>query len=338
MQGRARRLAAMIVGALALGVSLPVGAHAATNVTLATGFKPDVEFAPYYVAQDLGYYRAAGLNVTISYDKLPNLPQSVASGQFAFGTAGGDAALLGRSKGADIQMVAQQYQQYPVGAMWLASGGPKINTPADLKGKRIGISSPGSSTDYGLSVLLQAGHLKRSDVKVVAVGFTETEALINHQIDVAMTFTDNEPVNALALGHPVHVMRVAKYKALTPTGIIAGHKLIQSNPGEVKAFVQATMRGMKYTLQHPDAAFKIAMKRQPEVVDRKQVSIQRLILTARLSYQQPPKGHPLGWSNPASWPVTENFLESIGSIPKKTAPRLDRTFTNQFVTQANVRM
>jgi NitT/TauT family transport system substrate-binding protein len=337
MHGR-RRVAAALAAALTVALWAPAGAHALTNVTFATGFKPDVEFTPYYVAQDLGFYKQAGLNVSINYDKLANLPQSVASGQFAFGSSSGDTALLARSKGADIKMVAQQYQQYPVGAMWLASGGPKITKPADLKGLRIGISSPGSSTDEGLSVLLQAAHLKRSDVKVVSVGFTETEALINHQIDVAMTFTDNEPVNALALGHPVHVMKVANYKSLVPPGIIAGANLIRKSPKEVQGFVTATMRGLKYTIQHPDAAFKIAMKRQPEVVDRHQVSIQRLILTARLDYQRAPKGHPLGWSDPNGWPTTLNFLKSIGSITNQTQPRLSRTYTNQFTNQANVRL
>ncbi len=258
MQGRAHRLTAVAAGVLAAAAMTPAVAGAATNVTVALGFKPDVVSAPYYVAQDMGYYKAAGLNVTLNYDKLPNPPQAVADGtQFQFGSSGGDAALLGNSKGAAVQVVAQQYEQYPVGAMWLADGGPKIVTPADLKGKTIGISSPGSSTDYGLSALLQAGHLKRSDVKVIAVGFTETEALINKQIDVAMTFTDNEPVNARALGHPVHVMRVANYKNLVSTGIIAGRKLIKNNPALVAAFVKATMRGEKFTLQHPDAAFKI---------------------------------------------------------------------------------
>src|ERR1700754_1756630 len=241
MQGRARRLTAVAVGVLGVGAVTPGAAGAATNVTVALGFKPDVVSAPYYVAQDMGYYRQAGLNVTLNYDKLPNPPQAVADGsKFQFGSSGADNALIGAAKGAGVQIVAQQYTEYPVGAMWLADGGPKITKPSDLKGLRIGISTPGSSTDIGLSALLQAGHLKRSDVKVTAIGFTETEALINKQIDVAMTFTDNEPVNARALNHPVHVMRVSNYKSLVSTGIIAGRKLIKSNPKLVAAFVKAT--------------------------------------------------------------------------------------------------
>jgi len=335
---RPSRLAIAVIGALALGVSAPVAANAATNVTFETGFKPDVQFSPYYVAQDLGFYKQAGLNVTISYQKRPNLPQDVASGKVAFASATGDAALIDRAAGADVKYVAQQGQQYAVGAMWLTNGGPKITTPADLKGKTIGISAPGSSTDFGLTVLLNAAHLKRSDVKVIAVGFNETEALVNHQIDVAMTYTDNEPVNAAALGHPVHVMRVAKYANLTPTGIITGGKLMKKNPKEVQAFITATLRGLKFTLKNPDKAFKIAMKRQPEVVDASQVAIQRKILTARLAYMQAPKNHPLGWSNPTGWAATKNVLvQQKPAIKGMQQVKLPNLFTNQLVLKANVK-
>ena len=159
-----------------------------------------------------------------------------------------------------------QYQQYPVGAMWLKNGGPKITKPADLKGLRIGISTPGSSTDFGLKALLKAGGLTENDVHVTAIGFTETEALINKQIDVAMTFTDNEPVQAVQLGHPVNVMKVSKYTALTPNGVVTSQNMIEHHANVVRNFVKATLRGQAYTLAHPDAAFKIALKHMPDLV------------------------------------------------------------------------
>jgi ABC-type nitrate/sulfonate/bicarbonate transport system substrate-binding protein len=103
MQGRARRLATVVAGTLTVGALAPGVAGAATNVTVALGFKPDVVSTPYYVAQDMGYYKQAGLNVTLNYDKLPNPPQAVADGsKFQFGSSGGDAALLGASKGAAV--------------------------------------------------------------------------------------------------------------------------------------------------------------------------------------------------------------------------------------------
>ncbi|WP_051324997.1 ABC transporter substrate-binding protein [Candidatus Solirubrobacter pratensis] len=323
------------IAALAL-LAFPLAeARAATDVTVGTGFMPNVQFAPYYVAQDLGYYKAAGLNVKMNYDRVPNLLQMVAGGKFTFGASSGDTAIIAKSAGADVRYVAAQYQQYPVGAMWLKNGGPRITKPADLKGKRIGISAPGSSTDYGLRALLKSAGLTRKDVKIVAVGFTETEALVNKQIDVAMTFTDNEPVQAAAIGHPVNVMKVASYVNLTPNGVVTGAEEIRAHRSVVAAFVKATMRGEKYTQQHPDAAFKIALKRLPELVSQKAIDTQRKVLSARLAYQREPKGHPYGWSNPSGWPTTVNFLRGISAI--KAKPSVSSVFTNVFAEQANVR-
>lgn len=326
---RVAALAALAVFALPLA-----SAGAATNVTVGTGFMPNVQFAPYYVAQDLGYYKAEGLNVTMNYDRVPNLLNLVADGKFTFGASSGDTAVIAKAAGADVQYVAAQYQQYPVGAMWLKNGGPKLTRPADLKGLRIGISAPGSSTDYGMRALLKSAGLTRKDVKVVAVGFTETEALVNKQIDVAMTFTDNEPVMAAAIGHPVNVMKVSSYVNLASSGIVAGSKLVKAHRSEVAGFVKATMRGLKYSQQHPDAAFKIALKRLPELVKRSDIDTQRKVLSARLAYERQPKGHPYGWSNPSSWPTTVNFLKGISAI--RTRPSVASVFTNAFAEQADV--
>src|SRR5262249_44868490 len=151
LHSRASKVVAAV--AVLLGAVPIANAHAATNITVATGFMPNVQFAPYYVAQDKGYYKQAGLNVTMNYDRDPNLLQDVASGKFAFASSSGDTATIARAAGAKIHYVAAQYQQYPVGAMWLKSGGPKITKPADLKRLPIATSPPASPTHYPLPPL-----------------------------------------------------------------------------------------------------------------------------------------------------------------------------------------
>jgi NitT/TauT family transport system substrate-binding protein len=329
----------LAIGIFAMPRHLPAARGAApalTPVVVATGFMPNVVFAPYYIAQDLGYYRAAGLDVTMNYDRVSNLMQAVSSGQYTFGIASGDSVAIGKSEGANVTYVMAQYQKYPVGAMWLKHGGPTINSPADLKGKNIGISVPGSSTDIGLRALLRAGGLSNSDVKVTAIGFTETEALINRQIDVAMTFVDNEPVQAAALGHPVNVMDVSPYLKLVASGVVTGSKTVAHHRRLVQAFVTATLRGLRYSLQHPNRAFTISMKRQPEITDPTQRAIQRRVLAARLTFQKPPAGHPLGWSSPVAWKATVAFLRRIGMIKATVTVQsvYSSIFTNTFAARA----
>lgn len=339
---RPRIAAVAAVAAVALvpagttATALPTRAHTAalTNVTFQTGFMPDVLFTPYYVAQDLGYYKKAGLNVTIGYATPPNLAESVASGQYTFASSDGPTSIIGAAAGAKIEYVMAQYQQYPVGAMWLKKGGPTITKPADLKGLKIGISAPGSGTDIGLDALLHAAGLTTNDVKVISIGFTETQALISHQVDVAMTYTDNEPVQAEAMGYPVNTLKVANYVKLTSDGVITSTAEAKNHPAIVEAFVKATLEGEAYTLAHPSLALKSALKRMPTVTSASGIALQAKILAARLAYQQPPAGHPLGWSDPSGWTVTTNFLKTISLI--KTKPNPASLFTNSFITQADV--
>jgi NitT/TauT family transport system substrate-binding protein len=330
---------ALVVAVVGAGIGTATVSAETTSlpktIQLATGFRPDVLFTPFYVAQDLGYYKKAGLNVQINYDRVSNLMQAVAQGKYTFAATGGDTAVIGRANGADVQYVMAQYQKYPVGAMWLKSGGPKISKPADLKGLNIGISIPGSSTDYGLTALLEAGKISRSDVKVTAIGFTETEALINHQIDVAMTFVDNEPVQADALGHPVNTMLVSNFVRLIGPGLVTSSSNVKHHPGFVRSFVKASLQGLQYTLRHPDAAFQVAMKRMPEVTGSAQIAVQRKVLAARLAFQVPVKGKPLGWVDPTRWAGTIAFLKRSGTIPADVKP--NQAFTNGFVNAINLK-
>jgi len=332
---------AVLAGAMTPAGHTVAGVKAApalTRVVVATGFLPNVEFAPFYVAQDLGYYKAAGLDVTMNYDRVSNLMQAVENHQYTFATASGDAVAIGKAQGANVTYVMAQYQKYPVGAMWLKNGGPTIKSPNHLKGKTIGISAPGSSTDIGLRALQKAGHLTANDVKVTAIGFTETEALINKQIDVAMTYIDNEPVQARALGYPVNVMAVSKYLKLVSNGVVASTQMVKRNPATVQAFVTATLKGLRYTLQHLNKAFAISMKRQPEVTAAKDLAIQRQVLAARLKFQQPPKGHPLGWSSAAAWKTTITFCRQLGLIKANTSVKSVYTniFSNTFAERAKL--
>ena len=60
-----------------------------------------------------------------------------------------------------------------------------------------------------------------------------------------------------------------------------------------------------------------------------QVPLQHQVLTATLAFEQPPTGHPLGWSDPAGWQATADFLKSAGLIDKTVDPTT--LYTNRFV-------
>jgi len=311
----------------------PARATALTKVVLATGFLPSVQFAPYYLAVDKGYYRAQGLDVQIMNGPSPTLPRQVADGTVDFYITSGDALVSARAAGIPVTYVMAQFQRYPVGAMVIAGNGVTLRSPADLKGRRIGISMPGSATDIGLQALLRAGHLTERDVKVIAIGFTETQSLARKQVDVAMTYLTNEPVQARALGYKVETLDTSKYITLISTGLATGARTVQSRPALVQRMVTATLQGLRDTQMHPDQALAASLKRMPEIASNaKQVDIQRQVLAATLAYEQPPVGHPLGWSDPKGWSTTARFLKTIGIVKKTVVPAA--LYANSFIDQA----
>lgn len=302
-----------------------------THVTVAMNFIPNVQFAPYYLAQDLGYYRQAGLQVSLQYQQLSDPMSQLANGRLDFAVASADQVVEARAAGIPVTYVMAQFQRYPVGAMALSS--VPLRSPADLRGRTIGISGPGSPTDLGLDALLYAGHIPRGAVRVRNIGFTETEALLQKRVDVAMTFITNEPVQVRALGYATHVLPVSRYLPLVSTGVVAGQSNVRRRPRLVEAFVRATLRGLRAALRHPRQAFAASMKRTPEITGN-DVQIQRQVLAHTLAFERPPHGHVLGWTDPRRWQRTVHFLAATGHLKRHVA--YSSVFTNSFAVRAGI--
>src|SRR5579875_2798382 len=93
---------ALAVVACPVGVRAATRAPALTRVVLATGFFPSVQFAPYYLAVDKGYYRAQGLDVRIQNGASPTLLRQVADGKIAFAITSGDTLIQARAAGIPV--------------------------------------------------------------------------------------------------------------------------------------------------------------------------------------------------------------------------------------------
>src|SRR5690349_12521968 len=148
-----------------------VGASSSTatkDVTIGLGYIPDIQFAPFYVAQSKGYYKAAGLNVTLNHGIVPDLIGSMVAGKNTFVFAGGDELLMARDKKVNAVDVATIFQKYPVSLIVPANS--SIKSITDLKGHTIGVPGPYGSTYTGLLALLYKAHLTAADVKIQSIG------------------------------------------------------------------------------------------------------------------------------------------------------------------------
>jgi NitT/TauT family transport system substrate-binding protein len=133
-------------------------------ITLALGYRPDVQFAPFYVAQREGFYADAGLDVTIEHHPAPDVQRLVADGQAQFGVADATDVMIARTAGIPIRYVSTLYQRFPVALIGDAADVP--SDPAGLSGMTIGTPGKFGSSWHALLALLEAGGLTEDDVTV----------------------------------------------------------------------------------------------------------------------------------------------------------------------------
>jgi NitT/TauT family transport system substrate-binding protein len=297
-------------------------------VTLALSYIPDVQFAPYYVAQDKGYFSQEGLEVTFQHGTIDNMMALVGQGKIGFALASGDEVIQARAGGIPVKTVATQYQKYPVALASLKGKG--ITTPASLKGKTIGIPGQFGSTYIGFKALLAAGKLTEEDVKVVTIGFTQREALSQSKVDGAMVYSMNEPVQLARAGVALDILEVSGINNLASVGLITSENTISTNPQVVQKMTRAVQRGIRDTLANPDAAFDSTVKVAPDAMGTNP-DLQRQVLKETLKFMvsDSVKGQPYGYTDPKLWQSSQQFLLETKLIRTQVDPAT--AFTNEFI-------
>jgi NitT/TauT family transport system substrate-binding protein len=297
-----------------------------SKVTLAMGYIPSVQFAPFYVAQEKGYFRDAGLDVTFQYGAESDLVKLVGSNQVPFMIGSGDQVVLGRSQGLPVRYVMRWYRRFPVVLFAKESAG--VHSPGDLAGKKVGISMLSGASYVAWKALTYATGLDPSKVNLQVVGFTQAAAVEQDRVDAALDYSVNGPVQMGLAGTPITVIPVANFMDLPSNGIITNDQMIKNHPDVVRALVQATVRGLQDTLANPDAAFAASLRAVPEA-GGDQAKVSRAIFDESLKLWQAEPGT-LGVSDPKMWEQAASFMKQTGLIDQAVAP--GDLYTNQFMT------
>lgn len=323
-----RRFVLLLMAALVLSAcGAAPSASTATPVSIAMGYIPDVQFAPFYVAQEKGYYAAEGLSVTINHSSIRDALVQVAQGQLTFANAAGDEVLLARAQQIPIQMVFQTYQQFPVAIFSKQSAG--IARPEDLKGKTVGVPGRYGATYIGLQGVMYASKLTEQDVAIREIGFTQAAAVRQDNVNAAVGYFNNEPFVLQGEGIPVNVIRVSDYISLVSNGIVTSERMVKEQPDTVKRFARATARGLQDTLNDPEAAFKLALKSIPELTaDRQPQELKKLQETLPLWRSATTDSNGLGYSDPQAWQVTYRFLRDSKIL--QSDQDVQQAFTNDL--------
>ncbi len=293
------------------------------KVSLGVGFIPNVQFAPFYVAQEKGFFANEGLEVEIEYGFEDDFVALAAQGEREFAVASGDQIILARSQGLPITYIMKWYQRYPVALMAPTSQG--ITSLEDLAGRKVGLPGFFGASFVGWKALQNATQLADDEVTVEEIGFTQAAAVQQGTVDAAMVYIANEPIQLQNEGIDVEVIQVSDYINLVSNGLVVGDKLIADNPDQVQRMVKATLRGLKYTIENPDETFEIARKVIPEITDE-DAPTQRQVLDASIELW---RSDTLGQSDQQAWQDSFDFMKEVGLIENDTD--LNTLYTNQFV-------
>src|SRR3972149_460667 len=178
-----------------------------THVKLAMGYIPDIQFAPFYTAAEKGYFKEQGIEIEfVTMFENDSVPL-VGTNEMQFALVSAEQILQARAQGLPVKYVMKWWDKYPVAIVSKAELG--IKSPADLKGRTVGLPGLYGASYIGWQALLNAEGLPQDTAQLESIGFTQAEAVAAGQVDAAVVYANNEPVKLADAGTQVNVIYVA---------------------------------------------------------------------------------------------------------------------------------
>lgn len=320
--------------AFAAGIGLSAaatGAQAQTKVDLRTDFKFNGYDAPYVLAIARGYYKDAGLDVTVEQGQgSATTVQTVASGVDTFGLADSGTAVLGIStQNVPVKILAVYSQTNTMGLIYHADDNwdGKLSS---LKG-RIVISSAGSADAKLLEPTLATAGMRLDDIQTQLVNIAARVPLFLQTPHAFLTGFETGDLLRVRLKEPAaKYVPYAKYGIVAySTGLIVSTATLEKSPEMVRKFVAASEKGWADAAKDPGAAIDASLKLYPDLnrdflLTGLKVSLDEEMHTARTA------GHPVGWTSEDDWKDMLAVLQKYSGITPK-AP--SAYYTNEFIGQ-----
>ncbi len=249
------------------------------EVRLLLGYRPDVQFAPFYVAQQEGYYADAGLEVVIEHRQAPDVQRLVGSGEAEFGVADATDVMIGRTSGIPIRYASTLYQSFPVAL--IGEAGSVASDPAGLAGATIGTPGRFGSSWHALLAVLESAGLTEDDVTIREYPqFNQADGLANGDVELVTGFRNNEPLRLEGRGMDVDMLMIDDIAPLPGPGVIVGEELLEAEAELVRAFAEATAAAQQAVIDDPELGFAAAEREVPEIAEDPEVA--RSVLDATI--------------------------------------------------------
>ena len=286
------------------------------------------KLAPFYTAQEKGFYDQEGLDVEIQEGSgSVKTVAVIASGADTFGFADAGAIIRGISEDAPIQIVADILQKNPMGVFYLESSG--IKAPKDLEGRTVSVVPSGSVAPIFPAFLALNGVDPQKLTIVSVEAAAAPPALVQGKIE-AMTgeLVDLITAQSFEPSKPFGSLLFADYGInLVSHGLIVHTGTIQEKPELVRRFVRASLQGWSYAQERPEEAAEIVNRRFPET--NKELLLAVLKANLGLLHSRRTEGKPLGWLAQEDVEDSLQLLNRYGGIAN--VKPANTYYTNAFV-------
>lgn len=301
-----------------------------TPVSIQFSWVHAIEFAGFYAAEDQGYYKDAGLEVTLNgggFDEQGYIDpiQRVMDGESMFGVTDAGGLLMARAEGKPLVAIGTIYQRSPIVLLSLAEKG--ITKPGDLLGKRIYMDETNVAVPYR-AFLAGEGITSEDIIEIPKTDFT-LAPLLNDEIDAMVCFITNEVVQARELGHEINTLVLSDYGVEVYANVIfTTEELIENDPELVEKFLAASLKGIQWTVDDTDAGAEVVLKYYGDDMpdDLRNVQVPGMAASAPLLR---PAGSEPGMMEASAWQYTYDTLLAQDMLAEPLD--LDTAYTMQFL-------
>jgi putative hydroxymethylpyrimidine transport system substrate-binding protein len=316
---------AVAVALLATALGLSACGEKSESVTgepqpfsLTLDFYPNPDHAGIYMAQKLGYFKEAGLDVSIRTPADPAAPiKLLAAGKTDLAISYEPELLLAHEQGLDLRAVGALVNQPLTSMIWLKGSG--VKSPVWLRGKTVATAGIPYQNAYLKAILVRAG-LTPADVKTVNVGFGLLPALISGRAQAILGgFRNVEGVDLRLRGQhpvvfPVDELGIPTYDELV---LVARQRQIEEDPEAIRLFIAALARGTAAAAGNPKAATKALLEANPNLDPK----LSKAEVAATLPLLDATGGkRPYGYMDPAEWREFIGWMRDNGLIDSLPTP------------------
>lgn len=325
-------LLALVLGLAACGEKSEDDGTEAQPLSLTLDFYPNPDHAGIYLAEKLGYFEEAGLDVSIEAPADPAAPlKLLAAGETDLAISYEPELALAHEKGLDVVAIGALVNRPLTSMIWLGKSG--IKGIADLKGRTVATAGI-PYQDAFLATILARVNLKPSDVKAVNVGFGLLPALLGGSADAMLGgFLNVEGVDLRRRGKdpvvtPVDQLGVPTYDELV---LVASRGALEDDPEKFRLFLAALERGTDAAVAQPNAATKAVLEANDELepkLTEAEVKATLPLLGARTA------GQPYGYMDPDEWAAFTAWMRDNGLI--ESLPEPAELLSNAYLPGAEI--